>query len=376
MKAQRPLFLLGVAAMFLAACGSDGGSSSVTSEAPTSMVAPTTVAEPASSAPTSDTAAAALKTTYPLTIENCGRELTFDSAPKRVVILNGSSVAEVESFIALGLQSSIAANSQSYGVSDDPTMVAAIAAIPTGGMQLNENFEVPRETVLAQNPDLVISTWSGGFDPKIGSISRDDLESLGINSYVPPSNCANGLTDPSSADTAALAGQSYESSFELLRQFGVIFDVQPKAESVIAEQEARIAAVSKPVGADPAHVLVVYPGMSMMNANNLPAAFTGPLYDSIIAAAGGVSTFVGKDSNFAAQLNAEALAAADVDVLVIGLFLPDENADVYAEELFKQYPEWSASKTGTYTSVADSFYLGPLNAVAIEKIGKAIASLG
>ena len=343
--------------MFVTACGSDDGSSN------------------ASPAPTS-TAPTAAATTYPLTIQNCGREITFDAPPQRVVILNGTSVAEVESFIALGLQGSIAANSQSYGVSDDPTMVAAIAAIPTGGMQLNESFEVPREAVLAQNPDLVVSTWSGGFDPKIGSIGRDDLADLGIASYVTATNCANGKTDPSAAEKAALAGQSYESSFDLLRELGVIFDVQAKAESVIAEQVARIAAVSKPVGADPAHVLVVYPGMSMMNANNLPAAFTGPFYDSIITAAGGVASFAGEDSAFAAQLNAEALAAADVDVLVIGLFLPDENAEVYAEELFKQYPQWNASKTKTYTSVADSFYFGPLNAVAIEKIGKAIDTLG
>lgn len=356
--------------MVFSACGSDDHSSGA-SASPSNVPAATT-----DIASASDTTGEAAATTYPLTIENCGRQITLDAAPKRVVILNGSSVAEVESLIALGLQGSIAANSQSYGVSDDPSMVAAIKAIPTGGMQLNESFEVPREQVLAQNPDLVMSTWSGGFDPKIGSISRDDLDSLGIASFVSPVNCALGGTDPSAADTAALAAQTYETSFELLRDLGVIFDVQAKAEAVIAEQQARIAAVSKPVGADPAHVLVVYPGMSMMNANNLPAAFTGPFYDSIITAAGGVATFVGEDSNFAAQLNAEALAAADVDVLVIGLFLPDEQADVYAQELFKQYPEWNASKTKTYTSVADSFYLGPLNAIAIEKIGKAIDTLG
>jgi predicted anti-sigma-YlaC factor YlaD len=43
----------------------------------------------------------------------------------------------------------ILANSQSYGVSHDPSMVDRVPAVPTGGLTLNENFEVPREQVLA-----------------------------------------------------------------------------------------------------------------------------------------------------------------------------------------------------------------------------------
>ncbi|MFF5072394.1 hypothetical protein ACFY2R_14600 [Micromonospora olivasterospora] len=111
--------------------------------------------------------AAGPRTTYPLTIDNCGRQVTFNQAPRRVVLPNGASVAEVESMIALGVQDRIVANSQRYGVSDDPTMIAKIDAVPTAGLKLNKNFEVPREQVLAQSPDLVISTWAGGFDDKI-----------------------------------------------------------------------------------------------------------------------------------------------------------------------------------------------------------------
>jgi iron complex transport system substrate-binding protein len=71
-------------------------------------------------------AAAAAATKYPLTIDNCGRKVTFIKPPSRVVLLNGTSVAEVESFITLGIQDRILVNSQSYGVSDDPAMVAKV----------------------------------------------------------------------------------------------------------------------------------------------------------------------------------------------------------------------------------------------------------
>ncbi|MDT5347798.1 MAG: iron complex transport system substrate-binding protein [Mycobacterium sp.] len=71
--------------------------------------------------------------------------MTFPAAPKRVVILNGTSVAEVESLITLGVQDPIRASSQPYGVSDDPQMLDRIRAIPTGGLKVNQNFEVPRE---------------------------------------------------------------------------------------------------------------------------------------------------------------------------------------------------------------------------------------
>jgi hypothetical protein len=158
------------------------------------------------------------ETSYPLTVDNCGYELTFDAPPERVLLLSGTSVAEVESFIVLGVQDHIVASSQSYGVSGDPAMVEAIAAVPTGGLTLNENSEVPREQVLALRPDLLISTWAGGFDDAIGSITREQLAEAGINSYVPPSNRAYGATDPRPQDQDAYANQSIESSFALLAE--------------------------------------------------------------------------------------------------------------------------------------------------------------
>jgi iron complex transport system substrate-binding protein len=244
--------------------------------------------------------------------------------------------------------------------------------VPTGGLTLNENFEVPREQVLALKPDLVTSTWAGGFDDKIGSISRDQLDQAGINSLVTPVNCAFGAAEARPEDEERYDHQSVESSFELLLTLGRIFDVQQAAADYVNKTRAELAEIADKVkGKEPKSVLVVYPGMAMMNNNGLPAVFGGGIYDDIVERAGGVNSFAGKDIAELAEVNAEALASADVDVLVIGLFQPNEDAEALADDLFEKFPGWQASKTRTYTSVSDGFYLGPLNTDAVRKIADA-----
>nr|CEL18531.1 ABC transporter (iron.B12.siderophore.hemin), periplasmic substrate-binding component [Kibdelosporangium sp. MJ126-NF4]CTQ98015.1 ABC transporter (iron.B12.siderophore.hemin), periplasmic substrate-binding component [Kibdelosporangium sp. MJ126-NF4] len=327
-------------------------------------------AAPAAPPPPLDTAVVTAKpTTYPLTIDNCGRKITFDRAPSRVLLLNGASVGEVESFVTLGIQDRILANSQSYGVSEQPEMVDRIKAVPTAGLKLNENFAVPREQVLALRPDLVVSTSAHGFDEKTGAATRDQLDSQGIKSLVTPVNCAFGAPSARPEDTERYKAQSVESSFELLRTLGEIFDVQQRAADHITKARADITAVQKRVDGKPRkNVLVAFPGMAMMNNNGLPAIFGGGIYDDIVARAGGVNPFGGKDTAALAEINAEALATATVDVLVIGVYQASENPDTMAADLFAKFPNWQASKTRTYTSVSDGIYLGPLNALAVAKI--------
>ncbi|MBO2449422.1 ABC transporter substrate-binding protein [Actinomadura barringtoniae] len=323
---------------------------------------------------TSSTAPATpAKTAYPLTISNCGQKVTFKEPPKRVLILNGTSVAEVESFVVLGLQRHVLANAQSYGVSDDPAMVAAIKAMPTGGLKMNKNFEVPAEQVLAAKPDLVVSYWSGGFDPKKGLATRGQLAAAGINTLVNPVNCAFGKPEASPAEKRAYANVSIASSQEFIRLLGQIFDVQHKAAQVAGDLRRRLDAVrARTAGRPPKKVLIAYPGMSMMNANGLPAVWTGRVADEVVEAAGGTNSFGGQPSEAVSSINKEQLAAAQVDVLVVGAFQPSENPAEQARKLFAEYPQWKASRTGTYTTVADGVFLGPLNAVAAEKLAKVV----
>lgn len=132
------------------------------------------------------TEAAASKTGYPVTLENCGRRETFKKAPSRVVVMNGASVAEISTLLALGLQDKIVANQQSYGMSEVAGRAEAIKALPTGDVKLNDAYDIPREAIIGLRPDLVLSTTSYGFDEKNGFATREQLEEVGANSYVSP----------------------------------------------------------------------------------------------------------------------------------------------------------------------------------------------
>lgn len=312
------------------------------------------------------------RTTYPLTIDNCGTSVTFTQAPRKVLVLYGASVAEAESLVALGLSDRVIANAQSYGVSDEPGMAAKVAALPTGGLTQNKNYDIPAEQVLASGADLVISTTPRGFDAGLGFASRPQLAAAGINSLVTPSNCALDNPNATDAEKAVLAGQSPRSSLEFLVLLGQIFDVQARAYAVAGDLGGRIQKVGASVAGVPAKkMLLVFPGMSMMNTNNLPAVFTGGLYDRVLAAAGGQNSFAGKDQTFAATISAEQLASAQVDLLVVGSFTPNEKPAEDAQRIFDAYPDWAASKNKAFVAVSDGVYLGPANAAGIEKIAKA-----
>lgn len=307
---------------------------------------------------------------YPVEIDNCGYTQTFTEAPSRVILMQGASVGEATTMVQLGVEDAVLANAQFYGISDIPGMAAQVDALPKDGLEMNAAFDIPSEQIFSRNPDLVISTWSGGFDPKYGFASRENLHDAGINTLVTPTNCAYGKTDNvTPAEQTAYQEGSIESSFELTEMLGEVFGKQEKAAELIASQRERIEAVQERVaGQTPKRMLIAFPDMAMMNANGLPAVFSGNIYDSVIRSAGGEPSFPDGGWDLTGNLSAEQLAAADVDVLVIGAYRPGEDLDAEARKLFETYPQWQASQTQTYVTVSDGVYLGPANADAIEKI--------
>lgn len=313
-------------------------------------------------------------TTYPLTIDNCGYEQTFTERPSRVVLLNSMSVAEVETFILLGLEDTILANAQNYGMSDHPDMVEKIDALPTGDVEMAGLFEIPAEQLFALKPDLVIATASGSFDPSMGQASREELAELGINTLVSPANCAMGKENPTDAEIVALEDATIESSFEFVTLVGDIFGKQAEAKAIVTDRRDRIDAVSAAVeGLEKPNALIVVPSMSMMMPSGMPAVFLGGIFEDIHARTGttGALSDIGLDLRSSLNINPEHMSSADVDLLILVGFMRDEDLDAEAARIFAEYPEWDAAKTDNYVNVSDGVYVGPTNAEAIEKIAKA-----
>ncbi|MDV9177685.1 ABC transporter substrate-binding protein [Streptomyces sp. W16] len=307
------------------------------------------------------TEAAVSRTGYPVTLENCGQTETFKKAPSRVVVMNGASVAEVSTLLALGLQNKIVASQQTYGMSEVAGRAAAIKALPTGNVKLNDAYDIPREAMLGLRPDLVLSTTSYGFDEKNGFATRDQLKAVGANSYVSPQGCDQDTSKMTIAD-----------SYTLLRDMGKVFNAADKAEKLIAASRTNIAAVSAKVKGETKapKVMVLFSNMSM-GGNDFSSVVAKGIYNDILAKAGGTNAFENASKTSFADLSKEKVAATDVDALVV-IGYNDPNPAAYAKKLLKEFPQWPAAENNTYVTLSDSMYLGPSNDLAVEKIAKAL----
>ncbi|ANH89740.1 iron ABC transporter substrate-binding protein [Streptomyces sp. SAT1] len=327
-----------------AACGGTSGTSDASSTSDGDGTAAQQGAAPASG--------------YPVKMENCGTTQVFDKAPSRVVVMNGASVAEVSTLLALGLGDRITANQQSYGMSEVPGRAEAIKKLPTGGVRQNDAFGIPRESMIGLRPDLVLSTTSYGFDAKNGFATRDELKNVGARSYISPQGCH----DENSKLTI-------EDSYRLLRDMGRIFHVPDRAERIIAASRRHIDAVAAKVkGRKKPNVMMLFTNMTM-GSNDFSAVVAKGIYNDILGRAGATNVFENASKTSFADLSKEKVAATAVDALVV-IAYQDPNPAAYAEKLFKEFPQWPAAKNHMYVTLSDSIYLSPDNDLAVERLAR------
>lgn len=292
---------------------------------------------------------------YPVTLDNCGRKLTFEKAPERVVVMNGASVAEVSTLLALGLGDRIVANQQGYGRSEVSGRAAAIKKLPTGGIKPNTAGDIPREAMFGLRPDLALSVTSYGFEQKNGFATREQLQQVGADSYISPQGCDD---DPSRMTVA--------DSYQLLREMGKIFNVGDRAEKLIAESEKNIAAITEKVGEEKRpKVMVLF--ASPTGETDFSLVFAKGIVNNILAKAGAANAFADSAETLFANVSKETAATTDVDALVV-IDASGTDAPAYAKKLLKEFPQWPAAKNNTYVTLSDSMYLGPSNDLAVKKI--------
>lgn len=142
-------------------------------------------------------AALADRTTYPLTIENCGQEVTFQKAPERAVAL-GQNSAEI--LLLLGLEDRMAATAF-WPNSVLPELAAANDTVEV----LTVEFPT-LESVLAKQPDFVPAMLVTLMGPDSKVAKREDFEALGLPTYLSPSACtteADAKNETGSASTSS-----------------------------------------------------------------------------------------------------------------------------------------------------------------------------
>ncbi|MEU5945295.1 ABC transporter substrate-binding protein [Micromonospora sp. NPDC047465] len=161
----------------------------------------------------------------PATLTNCGTPVTVAAPPQRAVTLNQPAT---EIMLALGLADRMAGTAYL----DDailPEHAAAYASVPV----LSGKYPA-KEKLLETAPDFVYASFHSAFgDEGVGD--RAALAELGIGTYLSPAGC------PKQHRPGKL---TVEDVFAEIRDVAAVFGVPERAERLIADHRARIAAAA------------------------------------------------------------------------------------------------------------------------------------
>lgn len=263
-------------------------------------------------------AAMAEPTRYPLTIDNCGRSLTFEAAPQNVVSL-GQAMHEI--LFALGLEGRMTGTAVWLG--------------PVRQEFAQKNAAIPRiadeapslEGVVASRPSLVLSEFEWHVGPQGTVGTREQFADLGIQTYVAPMDCT-GKDNASGGNGRRVEPFAMDQVYRAIAELSEIFDVQDRGEALIAELKAREAqAVARVAKARDVPVLFWFTSAEMKMDASVAGSNGAPHY--ILSKLNARNVVVSDDEWPWASW--EAIAKADPAVIVLAgmdrRFNPGDDAE-------------------------------------------------
>ena len=178
-------------------------------------------------------------TRYPLTVQSCNRQVVFNEAPRHAV---SHDINMTQMMLALGLKPRMVGYS---GISGWKSVTPEMAKILDGLPELAAKYPSV-ETLLSANVDFFFAGWDYGMRVG-GDLTPQTLQPLGINVYELTESCAFVMKRPPA---------SLEDTYNDLRNLGRIFDVQDRANALIATMQAQVAEVRKHLPADQPRVFL------------------------------------------------------------------------------------------------------------------------
>ncbi len=225
----------------------------------------------------------------PLTLDNCGTTVTISEPPARVITIKSTST---EMMLALGLDDRVIATAFQDGPVPE-RWAAAAADIPV----LADKIPA-QESVLALDPDFIYAGWESNVSADGGVGDRTALHDLGVSTYVSPAACREQPPGP----------LTFEAVFAEIEQIATIFGVPDRAEALVAEQQAELAAI------DPVSDVSAFWWSS---GENTPYAGAGIGAPQIIMDAAGLTNVLADVEATWTSAGWEDIVAADPDVLVL-----------------------------------------------------------
>jgi iron complex transport system substrate-binding protein len=233
-------------------------------------------------------------THYPLTVKSCNREVTFTQAPQHAL---SHDINMTQMMLALGLKPRMAGYS---GVSGWKAVTPDMQSLLDGLPELAAKYPSV-ETLLDANVDFLFAGWDYGMRVG-GDLTPQTLQPLGINVYELSESCAFVMKRPPA---------SLEDTYNDLRNLGRIFDVQDRANALIAHMQAQVADIRKTLPAQRPRVFLYDSGEDRaMTSGRLG------MPQALIDAAGGRNILEDVDASWT-RVNWESVVEHNPQVIVI-----------------------------------------------------------
>ena len=289
-----------------------------------------------------------------ITVDNCGDQLVFDTAPERIVVhdMNMTDMA-----FALELQDRIVGLTGITGwYKTSPDFDQLRGDIP----ELAPKYPTI-ENLISAEPDMFFAGWYYGMRPG-GDITPDTLAHFGIKTMVLTESCVHLDKDRPVASMDLLFG-------DVLR-LGKVMQVEDRAEALVAGWKAELAAIETQT-ADLERLRV------FLLDGPADAPFTAGKFaipDAMIAAAGGTNVTHDLDTSWG-RTSWEAVAAANPEFLVLLDYQTGNGAsDTFS--FLKEHPVMSqtdAVKNERWIGLRyEELTPGPANIRAIMKMAQAM----
>ncbi|MGW0867852.1 ABC transporter substrate-binding protein [Streptomyces sp. NPDC002611] len=235
------------------------------------------------------------------TLDNCGRKVRVDKAPRHAVSLNQGTT---EILLSLDLADRIAGTA----TWTDPVMKGLEKA----------NAKVPRiaennpsfERVLDSEPDFVAASFVSTLG-KGGVATREQFEKLGVPTYVSPSDCA-GKDNSGGGDGKRDKPLGIDAVYGEVRDLATVFGVKDRGDKLVASLQQRMKKATQ--GVDASDVSLMY-WFANSESPYLAGCCGAP---GIMTRALGAKNVFDDTHEEWPQINWETVADRNPDVLVIG----------------------------------------------------------
>jgi len=290
----------------------------------------------------------------PVTVDNCGTQLTIADVPERVVV---HDINMAEMAFSLGLQDHIVGLTGITGwYKTSPEFDERRGDIP----ELAPKYPT-MENLVAASPDLFVAGWYYGMRPG-GEVTPDTLEAQGIQTLVLTESCVHQHKDRPEASMDLL--------FNDILRLGKVFDKEDEAGALVAGWKADLAEIERAVPDENRLRVFLYD-------SGTDKPFTAGRYaitTAMIEAAGGKNVMGNMETSWGTT-SWEAVAAANPQFLVLLDYQDGAGAEGLMKFL-KEHPVMSltdAVQNERYVPLRyEELTPGPSNIEAISKIAKAM----